>query len=401
MKQKSITVYSIIISTVFAAAIVFFCWRLGYEYVAGSDRTKAQFSNLKDSTRTALLLYEPSSAEFKKAFEKACGNYEDYAFITLKDSTHVLFTYPTQADTATAVRFCEPYTYSFSTGDASYILSASLYLIRPSSVFYYARFTFLIILIATAFTILLIIYVHFSSSNAMHVQNELFEDETLLEDTYAENDFASSSKPALLEKPMAEGNEAAPSPYSLATFEETAPQPQNETEKTATPQGLFSPATGLSWEQYLEVRLDSELIRAASSEQDLSLFLLRVPLLSLADSIALCISTYLSEQFQYNDLLFEYKSDGFAIIKENTAIDEAISIAETMHAAVSKLLKEENASLACAIGISARSVRMLPGKRLLKEAEEALENALDSPENPIVAFRVNADKYRQIIGKEQ
>jgi len=44
-------------------------------------------------------------------------------------------------------------------------------------------------------------------------------------------------------------------------------------------------------------------------------------------------------------------------------------------------------------------MRMLPGKRLIQEAREALENAEADETSPIVAFRADADKYRKFIAE--
>ena len=51
------------------------------------------------------------------------------------------------------------------------------------------------------------------------------------------------------------------------------------------------------------------------------------------------------------------------------------------------------------IWISSRSFRLIPGKRLITEAEEALSRAMDDQETAIVAFRVNPEKYRQYIAE--
>ena len=50
--------------------------------------------------------------------------------------------------------------------------------------------------------------------------------------------------------------------------------PAKFTEKN-DPMGLFSAVSGFGWENYFEPRLDSELVRAASSEQDVSLFMIK------------------------------------------------------------------------------------------------------------------------------
>ena len=74
MKRKSITVYSIVIVSVFAAVIIFLFYKLGCEYATGRERTGREFDRLASSARNALLRYDASSPDFRDAFSKACGN---------------------------------------------------------------------------------------------------------------------------------------------------------------------------------------------------------------------------------------------------------------------------------------------------------------------------------------
>ena len=50
------------------------------------------------------------------------------------------------------------------------------------------------------------------------------------------------------------------------------------------------------------------------------------------------------------------------------------------------------------IGISSRSIRMLSAERLIKEAKEALNHAIEAKdESPIIGFHVDVEKYREYI----
>ena len=98
MKCKSITVYSIVISAIFVAAIIFLCYKLGCEYAAGRERTGRTFDSLAAATRDALSRYGDSSSDFRDAFVKVCGTYDDYAFIILKNTSGILFAYPQNED---------------------------------------------------------------------------------------------------------------------------------------------------------------------------------------------------------------------------------------------------------------------------------------------------------------
>ena len=422
MKSKSVFIYSFTISLIFASAVFFFCYSLIQEYKNGSERTGYQFDHLLQATSTSLSSYDPSSPEFNKIFNKSCGNLEDYSFITLKNTSALLYVYPdsTAADERPPSHFCRIYSSSFTNNGTFYILTASLYLLRPVSIFYYARFSFLIIFAATAFLFTLILYLHLSEkssgSNILNNATDVFfkqkTESSLNADNFPESESFSSEKQAPDECEPSEEKYVSEDPKKTsailpddttglqdgrAAFEDAVPAAKNKQEN---PEGLFSPITGFGWEQYLEIRLDSELVRAASTEQDLSLFIIRIPTMVFTDAVTQKVCNYLLDQFQFKDMLFEYKTDGFAIIQENTAVDEAVSIAGTLYTGISKILKENNTNLRCAIGISSRSVRMLPGKRLIQETTEALEHAFKEPDSPVIAFRANADKYRKFIETE-
>ena len=164
-----------------------------------------------------------------------------------------------------------------------------------------------------------------------------------------------------------------------------------------SPEGLFSPVTGFGWENYLITRLDSELNRAISSEFDLSLFLLNIPNLPRESEITKQICEYLTVQFQFKDLLFEYKNDSFVAIKTNMMIEEALIFADKIYADINKILSSTEYKLY--IGITSRTIRIISGERLLKESIEALKHAHEDESNPIIAFRANAEKYMKMIQK--
>ena len=433
MKRKSITVYSIVIVSVFAAVIIFLFYKLGCEYATGRERTGREFDRLASSARNALLRYDASSPDFRDAFSKACGNYGDYAFIILKSASKIIFVYPENAESSAIrpSRLSEIHSSSFRTGGDTYILTASMYLIRPSSVFYYARFSFVVILALTVLTLILILYLEFANSKySVSSPADAIEEKTgdTLSETAAENaDLPFEDDLPFDSEILSNGNavpqsetqndaEKSIQKISYGEFENDVQNIESEYVPPETPfwedeggiqngfsqndfTDKFSPLTGFHLEQNLEEKLDRELVRAASSEQDVSLFIVRIPNLSFASNASKRICAYLFERFQSNDMLFEYMNDGFSIIKNNTNVDGALEIASSLREDIIKIIKGENMKPKCAVGISSRSMRMLPGKRLIQEAREALENAEADETSPIVAFRADADKYRKFIAE--
>jgi hypothetical protein len=172
----------------------------------------------------------------------------------------------------------------------------------------------------------------------------------------------------------------------------------------AQPSGLFSPRSSLGWENYLEARLDAELQRSASFEQDLSLLLIRYENLhgepspeykALADTIA--------EFFSFRDLAFERSDDGFAVILPNIDIDHALRMSEEF---VKKLdsrmesFRGEHGTLPVFLGLSSRTGRLVDSSRMMQEAIASLEKARTEGDSRIVAFRPDPEKYRLYLASK-
>ena len=155
---------------------------------------------------------------------------------------------------------------------------------------------------------------------------------------------------------------------------------------------LFSEKTHFIMEEYLENRLNSELNRAISSEFDLALFIIQIKNLNKDADYIEKLSDYISVQFQFKDLIFEFKEDCIACIKTNCIIDDAIALADKIHKEIVDITKEK-----CYIGVSTRSIRMISAERIITEAYEALKHAHEDEENPIIGFRVNAEKYMEMM----
>ena len=166
------------------------------------------------------------------------------------------------------------------------------------------------------------------------------------------------------------------------------------TELSEINKNTYSEITGISNQTSFVSKLDTELVHATSAEQDLSLFIIKIPGLMYSDEETKIIINTLLEQFLYRDTIFEFENDGFAVIKSDMTIDEAEQKADYIY----KQLKEKINDISTYIGISSRSTRMLGAERLIKEAKEALNHAIETQdETPIVGFHVDVEKYRDFI----
>lgn len=415
MKNKSITIYTVFIAAIFAIAVLFFSFAVILEYRNGSTRTGKIFDQIVVGTKSAVSKYQVESPEFRNTFEQLTGSFGNYDSLILSKNNLPVFVYPSGAiENSQSGRFYHAYSNTFSIGNDTYKISAVMYYLRPSSIFHYARFSFFIVLVGTLLTVVLLTYLYFYKNEAAEKSDGAAAASVNSKAFTEFNNFLDNNNPAVADTATDVAQEKtdtetlheenfgdAETEYEKTSAEEkidnneVSTLHENNTANDAAPQGLFSPITGFGWEEYLEPRLNTELIRATASESDLSLLLVRVPGLYFEEPLAKLICTYLQQHFQYNDLLFEFGADGFAIIREGTSIDEALSIAEDVHAEITNII--EGKCYNCFVGLSTRSARILPGDRILFEASEALKHAIEEIDSPIIAFKANDEKYREYI----
>jgi hypothetical protein len=181
--------------------------------------------------------------------------------------------------------------------------------------------------------------------------------------------------------------------------EKAPPEPAEKSAPPSGPRGLYSPETRIGWEDYTLDRLAAELHRCASFEQDLALLIIqfkesRGPEEELFKELAERAVNY----FNLRDLIFERGGRGITVIIPNIDLDQGFSQSEEFHNRVSSSLSSYfSAPTDLCIGLSSRSGRLIDADRLLYEASQALNKALEDPASPIVAFKSDPEKYRSFI----
>lgn len=305
-------------------------------------------------------------------------------------------------------------------------MSDPLYIFSTEKILSSLEKSFFIILFATILTFI-ILFFSYKSYNTKKVDSknsnendEIEEDEEIIEQEQIEEDdsieinnseieiinestSAEESEIEIAEETLENNQEIEDDEEEKISAEDTNKVevllPSEEIKPTQSDSSvhIFSPKTGFCFESYLESRLDNELNRAIASEFDLSLFVFRIPSIQLDynNETLQKVCKYLTTEFQFKDLLFEYDEDCLIGIKNNMNLDTALTFADKLYSDITEIVKEND--LKCYIGISTRTVRIITGKRLLTEATEALKHALEDENNPIIAFRANAEKYRKMM----
>lgn len=413
MNKKFIVFYTIFASLVFIFSLSYLGYNLYTEYVYGDEAFSVKTKSLTNNIKNAA---QKGETNFYEDVKRSIGNLDDYSFIEIKKNGKSIYQYPNGYTLEqTSSRLSKTYNIELTTDIGRVKISANIYKLKPYSVYYYGKITFLIILFITLLTIVLIIIANAKDKKSDGIVEVTPDEEInsmdISENTEnlnaEENDFALDENKEVeiknesvendiqdeISKESEEIDEpevVKPAPVKLP-YEDYKPVDLKDTD--AAPQGLFNPDTGLGWESYLKTRLDSEINRAISSEFDLSLFVIKVPDINRASELCSNICGYLTLQFQFKDLLFEYKKDCFVGIKISMNLDEALTFSEKLYADIKNLIGSRD----CYIGISTRSIRMVSAERLLLEADQALQHAQEDSVSPVIAFRVDTEKYKQFL----
>lgn len=476
MKNKFIIFYTVFASAIFAFAIAFFGVNIYKEYSQGQARANQRYNTLITDIKAYNSIDKNISETSLSNIKSVLKDFNDFSFIQIKLNDSEILKYPKDVSAELTVsNLTKTFSSNFNTQNGQFEILCNLYLLRPSSIYYYAKISFIIILIVTLITIILIFYINsqekqFSAKVSSEADAELLNendfdskfqlDENLSgsssevetssiqqnsvnsidldidlssESEQNKNSFDEDSEQIFdLEKntemeteiqqtdsedgtlnPEDKNNEDSQTeneekeiPASLPDYEspviiESSDVKENNDAENApasdssesNPSGLFNPVTGLGWESYLDTRLENEINRAISSEIDISVFIINIPNLERESDESKKVSEYLSLQFQFKDLLFEYKNDCIVAIKISMNLDDALNFADKIHAEIMQIINQKE----CYIGISTRSIRIVSSERLLNEACAALEHAKQEEDSPIIAFRVDADKYRQFL----
>jgi len=184
-----------------------------------------------------------------------------------------------------------------------------------------------------------------------------------------------------------------------------APAKQEEKEETViiqagpalsetNPKGLYSPRSNIGWEEYINDRLDSELHRCSSTENDLTLMIIEFT--EINETMFRHAAEEAVNFFSSRDMLFEYGKKGIYVILPGVDLNTAISKSEKFHQRIMGKPAGNNKSI-LSIGLSSRSGRLLNAKRLIFETTEALNKAKLDPESSIIAFKSDPEKYRAYI----
>lgn len=423
MNLKAIRFFSICVFIVFALALCFF----GVSVYKNISLGKTQINDILNSIindTTAFINYYGITENFTTQYTEYVQKNKDIAGLIILQDTSSCFAYPMSSSLIKIDNFGEPVIngnspiltiFSSSLPVENYVdinITVAVYLIQPSKIFQLAKISFLIILFATAVVFVVLMFQYKTLKSSENNSSNLFDisfekkeknDDVNIESENNANDYVPQNEEQPENDIMLEEENQIDLDLELEAEEKAQETSQFNpfASNISDPQGLFSKFTGLGWESYLETRLDSELGRAASAEQDLAFFLIAIENFNFQNQIIPHLTSILLEKFKFRDLVFEYGTNGFAAIVQGMNLDRAMALTQELYTDISGLLVNYQMNNKFGIGITTRSLRLITGNRLIDEAQQALNKAFDEEGLPIVAFRVNPEKYRQCLADNE
>ena len=431
MDSKKFKILTISLIIALAISGIYFLVGIILNSYQGSLESQSSFAMISNEITDYADDYGILTQEFLEKSENLLQKEKYLNAITIQKDSVVFYAYPISSKLLRAdekgnafISSSSPLTKIFTknvlilNGD-SLTITAAYNTVLPENVFYTGKISFIIILISFIITIIAITYIKTNNKNLETTDNKIEKElksssnENIMEVSEPENmieineeSIAETKSDILLTETEIEDEN-----YILEENIEQNEENENKievieetfepkfTEKN-DPMGLFSGITGFGWESYFEPRLDSELVRATSSEQDVSLFIITLPELNKKSKAAEEIYQVILDFFKYRDMIFEYKDDSFAGIHVNMNLESAINYAEQLFINLYSIYEAHGLTSKIGIGITTRSMRLVPGARLISEAEQAAQKALEEEAMPIVAFKVNHDRYRDYVAEE-
>ncbi len=439
MRNRFINVYGAAAIALLAAAIVWFGLSVTAETRKGIVEAERSFNWISRECSAIAISDGFMSDSFIRKITAMCNQSKLISAVALTTPSGTAFAWPDRSSQisydmrgnptlANSSLFVKIYAKKLDLdgmNDGSVVMTAAIYVLHPDAIFAASRNSFLAIL-TILFATLVVILVTASSGNrsrqqparSMNAANPETPDRPAHESMHPafdglEEEFLPPEIPdeaMVTEDYSLSAEETNEDLFQESSAEGTGDMRENGGSEAMTsgnadgsttkPEGLFSPVTGIGWQQYLSERLESELVRAASSEQDLSLIVIRISGLLHTDLLSRKVSKVLLDAFKFKDMVFEFGDNGFAGILQNVNLDQAMKVADVIYAGIDSLLMEMSHEGQITVGITTRTARLLPASRMIEEAVSAARKAEEEPSLPIVAFRANPEKYRDYVAEK-
>ena len=417
MKKNAVRFITSFIAGIFVVCLFYFSYNIYTENKIGNENVENLFFELcKDYEKN------PEKADL----EKSKVDFSNFKYIKILKNNKTVQFYPETeynfSENETS-RFSKTFSKKIYQKENVYTIQAELYTLPPYKVFYYGKNAFVIILVTTLVTMILALTIKNTKSEEPKIKEENETEENPEENFVDENEDIFPKQEEIIPSSKEEKSEIEneeknhESEEILENHEEKIenikiekteqkdekndflPYEENTITFLNENKDIYSEKTGFVKNEFLKSSLENELEKCGSCELDLSLILIDIKNLKFTDSCVEKIKSTLLSNFQFKELIFEYKTNGFAVICPNVTIDQAEKNADSLLEQLKNDTKDENIS-EIALGISSRAERVIGAERIIFEAENALQKAIEDKDSKIIGFHIDIQKYREFLKKD-
>lgn len=156
--KRPITIISIISILLFIAALSWFGIGIYQDGKSGSEHNERVFDTLVFKTVNAANQYKIGTPDFSKKFIEAIGKIENYSALRLEANGNLIYSYPPAGFSLPSPSLTNSFRKTqIANGGISLTISASMYSIQTNSVYHYAQFAFVLILLGTSISLILLV----------------------------------------------------------------------------------------------------------------------------------------------------------------------------------------------------------------------------------------------------
>ena len=398
MKTKHIRIAQGIIAIIFVFAVVYFVLGVVVNRRDAPQKAQKRFDAFMVEASTIAAKYEPNSAGFNGEFTQLVLKFQkEIVYLRLSVNNTKIYDYP-------AGKIIEEGTARNFSAEAKTVLgntltvNAAMYANSQDEMYGYARISFILILTGTLAAVILLIVIQFTAQpryrRLRHSDDDIsFSDET---DAFPAENMADERRARVQEEDEDEDIDDDFDPIS--EMEEENRESMDGIEEEAVLPTEDNPFSGINVQPQiaLETELQKAISESSQAENDMALLVLRFQEFDGDSEAAKAIVSVINQKIGTMGTIFNY-GNGYAVIVRNTNLDTALATAQALYSVLVRLLQDAHVNEKLTIGISSRCERIISSQRFITEAEQAVLHAAEDPDNPIIAFRVNPEKYREYM----
>ena len=178
--KRPITIISSISSLLFLVAIIWFGVGIYIDKKTGNDKATLRFEKLLNETRNNLIEASSSqnlqaNAKFSNQFIRSIGNIDDFSTLKLEINGELIYSYPPTVFSLPSPDLVKHFEEEVSINSNNYFkLSAAIYLMKPTSIYNYAKIAFLLILIGTIIVVVLIVLTNGTDGEILQIKRTAY-----------------------------------------------------------------------------------------------------------------------------------------------------------------------------------------------------------------------------------